>query len=267
MVEVSIQRYVKDSDSAVAALLNSQICTCTEYVELLLCDVPVSEVLNRAKYISHLLHGVQFFTLMSLTTTPLTAGQQMLLQRMMASHVLTHEEAVKIFDHVNDTTDCRNIEECFRCINRQLKAGFGLEIVTASVDGTKYHAVVNLDADDEIAKMSFTVLLPPSEREYMRKVLETLVQEDDGMSNRMSLINLRNTLDPKYKMSIQEAENCIDKMTNQHWLTVPEEKENRRCSRNRTGYVIGPRSYLELHQLLEDFGLDKLPQRIYHRSN
>lgn len=199
-------------------------------------------------------------------TDPLTAGQQMILQRLMASHVLTHEEAVKIFDDVNDTKNCRNAEECFRSINKQLKAGFGLEIVSVSIAGTKYHAVVNLHADDEIAKMSFTLTLPPSEREYIRKVLETLVQDDEGTTNRMSLINLRNTLNPKFKITVQEAEHCLDMMISEHWLGIHEDKENRRTSRNKTEYVIGPRSYLELRQLLTDFGLEDLPQCIYHRS-
>ena len=199
-------------------------------------------------------------------TEPLTSGQQMILQRLIASHVLTHEEIVKIYDDVNDTKDFRSAEDCFRSINKQLKAGFGLEIVSVSIAGTKYHAVVNLHADDEIAKISFMQILPPVDREYIRKVLEALVQDDNGTTNRMSLINLRNDLDPKFKITIQDAERCLDMMISEHWLGFNEDKENRRASLNKTEYVIGPRSYLELRQLLEDFGLEDLPQCIYHRS-
>ena len=106
-------------------------------------------------------------------TEPLTHGQQMLLQRLMAAHVLSDADATRILGELNATvgTGSRSIEECFRSINEQLMAGFGLEIVTVSIEGSKYHALVNPHADDDIAKGSFTNTLPPSEREYMRKIL------------------------------------------------------------------------------------------------
>ena len=145
-------------------------------------------------------------------------------------------------------------------------AGFGLEIATVSIEGSKYHALVNPHADDDIAKGSFTNTLPPSEREYMRKILETLVQDEEGMTTRVNLINVRNTLDPKFRITVEDAENALDKMVSEHWLGVHEEKENRRTSLNKTEYIIGPRSYLELRHLLRDFGLDDMPQCFYHRS-
>jgi hypothetical protein len=199
-------------------------------------------------------------------TQPLTPGQHILLQRLMAAHVLTHEEATAIFEQENDTRGCGSIEECFRSINEQLMSGFGLEIATVSFDGSKYHAIMNPHADDDIAKASFALTLPPSEREYMRKVLETLVQEEDQFSTRMDLINLRNTLDEKFKLRVEDTEHCLDKMLTERWLATNDEKENRRTSLNKTEYVIGPRSYLELRHLLQDFGMEDLPQCIYHRS-
>jgi hypothetical protein len=205
-------------------------------------------------------------------TEPLAPGQQMLLQRLMASHVMAHEEAHEVFARTNDDTRCRSLEEYFRFINEQLKAGFGLEIATVVLNGVKHHAVVNPHADDDIAKSSFEKALPPSEREYTRKVLETLVQasgdegDDESPGNtRMVLINLRTKLDPKYKLSVQETENCLDRLLAEHWISYVADKENRRKSL-KTEYAIGPRSYLELRHMLQDFGLDEFPQCIYHRS-
>ena len=200
-------------------------------------------------------------------TEPLTHGQQMLLQRLMAAHVLSEADAATIFRELNTTigTGYRSIEECFRSINEQLMGGFGLEIATVSVNGSKYHSLVNPNADDDVAKASFTNILPPSEREYMRKILETLVQDEEGTTTRVSLINLRNKLDPKFRITVEDAENALDKMVAECWLSIHEEKENRRTSLNKTEYIIGPRSYLELRHLLRDFGLDDLPQCFYHR--
>jgi len=152
--------------------------------------------------------------------------------------------------------------------------GFGLEIATVSFEGTRYHSVVNPYAD-EIAKASFKETLAPSQREYIRNVFETLAQDDnessDGgeeiVSTRMNLLNLRTKLDEKYKLNMEETEYCLDRLLAEKWLAsdVVEDKENRRKSL-KTMYKLGPRSYLELRQLLQDFGVTKLPQYIYHRS-
>jgi hypothetical protein len=201
-------------------------------------------------------------------TEPLTHGQQMLLQRLMAAHVLSEADATTIFGELNAAvgTGYRSIEECFRSINEQLIAGFGLEIATVSMDGTKYHALVNPHADDDVAKASFANVLPPAEREYMLKILETLVQDEEGTTTRVNLINLRNKLDPKFRITVEDAENTLDKMVAEYWLGIHEEKENRRTSLNKTEYIIGPRSYLELRHLLRDIGLHDLPQCFYHRK-
>lgn len=206
-------------------------------------------------------------------TKPLSPGKQILLQRLIAAHVLSHADCLQIFEQCNDDDDCGKLEDCFRIINEELMAGFGLEIATTVMKGgNKYHAVVNPHSDDEIAQASFGATLPPAEREYTRKVLESLVQNDDQedqKNTRMDLINLRNTLDQKYKMNVEETEHCLDRLLDEHWLskeaTEQGNKENRRKSM-KTAYAIGPRTYLELRHLLNDFGLEELPQCIYHRA-
>mmetsp|Transcript_18480 Transcript_18480/g.27918 ORF Transcript_18480/g.27918 Transcript_18480/m.27918 type:complete len:209 (+) Transcript_18480:68-694(+) len=205
-------------------------------------------------------------------TQPLDPSKQVLLQHLLAAHVMHHDEAVAMFEKIG-ATNCRTLEECFRDINAQLMPGFGLEIATASFGGTRYHAVVNPYADD-VAKASFKEKLSPSQREYIRNVFETLAQdEDDNEANdnvgtRMNLLNLRTKLDEKYKLNIEETEYCLDRLVAEKWLStdVVEDKENRRKSL-KSVYKLGPRSYLELRQLLQDFGVTALPQYIYHRSS
>lgn len=202
---------------------------------------------------------------MTSITEPLTPGQQMFLQRLMAANVLSHEEAEALFQELNDDDNCTSVETCFRTINEQLMAGFGLEIATVVLaDRQKYHSVINPHADDDIAKSSYKGALPASEREYIRKVLETLVQDEEATS-RMQLINIRTGLDEKYRMTVAEIEHCLDRMHREGWLSLAEGDENRRQSL-KTEYAIGPRSYLELRHLLQSFGLEDPPQCIYHRA-
>lgn len=205
-------------------------------------------------------------------TQPLHSSQQVLLQHLLAAHVMHHDEAVAFFEKVNGT-NCRTLEECFRSINQQLMPGFGLEIATVSFEGSKYHSVVNPYAD-EVAKESFKETLSPSQREYIRNVFEALAQDDENndtgeerVGTRMNLLNLRTKLDEKFKLNIEETEFCLDRLLSEKWLAtdVVEDKENRRKSL-KTMYKLGPRSFLELRQLLQDFGVIKLPQYIYHRS-
>jgi Nse1 non-SMC component of SMC5-6 complex len=198
----------------------------------------------------------------------LSIPQQKMLQLLMASHTMTQEEAVKAYLKYSgaDKSGQSSVEDCFRSINRHLVACFGLEIATVLIDGTKHHAVVNLNSEDDIAKASFTGTLPPFERDFIRKVLEAIVTSSNGFATRMSLINLRSILDPKFKVSIQDSELFLDRMVKERWLSIREEKGTRRASLNKTEYIIGPRAYLELARLLEDFGLEELPQCIYHRS-
>jgi hypothetical protein len=190
-----------------------------------------------------------------------------MLQRLMASHVLTTDEAQKLFDELNDITTHTSVNQCWKDINASLSPAFGLEIATVSLNnnnnGTRYHAVINQHADDEIAKQSFKNLTPHV-KAYIRLVLEFLVEHKHG--SRMDLINLRTKVDAKHKaLSIQDSELALDNLIDEFWLICSNNKEHRRASMNQQ-YMVGPRSYLELGHLLKDFGMEEMPQIIYHRS-
>ena len=190
----------------------------------------------------------------------LSLGQKLMLQRLMASHVLASDEAKKLFDELNDTTHA-SLNQCWKEINASLSPAFGLEVATVSLNGTRYHAVINQHADD-IAKQSFKNLTP-NVKAYMRLVLEFLAEKELG--SRMDLINLRTKVDAKHKaLSIQDSELALDNLIDEFWLTC-NNKENRRASMSQE-YMVGPRSYLELGHLLKDFGMEEMPQIIYHRT-
>ncbi|VEU34102.1 unnamed protein product [Pseudo-nitzschia multistriata] len=141
-------------------------------------------------------------------TEQLPRGQQLLLQRMIANHSLPDGEARAIFAslHGGDygTDDEENgggpimgegietLEAAFVSINRQLRPGFGLEIITmvdtstsGSGGATHYHAVVNTAAD-EVAKSEtvFSRSWNVHERAFVRLVVRALVERSNrGGSN------------------------------------------------------------------------------------
>lgn len=196
-----------------------------------------------------------------MTTQPLSRGQQLMLQRLMAAHVMNDEEAKALFEHLNDT-NCSSLEQFWKEINAQLSVGFGLEIATVSLNGERYHAVINQHSD-EIAKNAFPKTLDPHERAYVRSILEKLVEQET--CNRMELINLRTEPPKPYKMiTLAKAEKVLDNLIDERWMAT-KNKESRRASMSQQ-YHLGPRSYLELTHLLKDFGLEDPPQMIFHRA-
>jgi hypothetical protein len=194
------------------------------------------------------------------TIEPISHGKQLLLQRLMASHVLRAEEAKTLFNELNDS-HCSSLDQCWKEINSSLLPAFGLEVATISLHGHRYHAVINHHVDD-IAKQAFSNLTPHV-KAYIRLLLEFLTEQDQG--SRMDLINIRTKADKPYKiLTIQESELALDNLIDEHWL-ICNDNENRRASMSQE-YTLGPRSYLELGHLLKDFGMDDMPQMIYHRA-
>lgn len=195
-------------------------------------------------------------------TEPLTRGHQLFLQRLLAQHCLNDEDAKKLHEELNDTRS-KTLEQSFSIMNKQLSTGFGLEVATVNLNGTKYHAIVNTDADDKVAKSSFSHIHNPHELAFIRLVLEKLVEQD---SPRMDLVNLRLNLESPYKqIDISAAEHVVDSLLEQEWIRLVQQGD-RRTSMNAQ-YQLGPRAYLELSSLLVDFGMEKddLPQMMFHR--
>jgi hypothetical protein len=232
------------------------------------------------------------YIIMTVTTQCLSRVDQLLLQRLMAHHVLEDKEAKQMLSDIyknktmtqmtpsqsqNDEggeETPKELEECFAAINQQMTKGFGLEISSVVLDRTKYHAVMNSHAD-EISKKSFDRHFDAHDRQFILLILQHLVDNNDNGTNngkgipRRDLYNLRGELEEPYKMSLQGAEHVVESLLQQHWLRtllLDDDDENRRASM-QANLELAPRTYLELSHLLVDMGIpqDDLPQFLFHR--
>jgi hypothetical protein len=149
---------------------------------------------------------------------PLHPQQQLFLQRILASHIVTDKEAQTIFENIlqNDPTQHnglgRDVKDVLSQINRSLKPAFRLEIKSVALalplpatndndveeeeettdragnrnKSVLYHSIVNCDSDavsKSAANPTFTK--SPHELAFFRHLLERLVEkdEDDEQSN------------------------------------------------------------------------------------
>jgi hypothetical protein len=243
------------------------------------------------------------------TIQPLPRGQQLMLQYLMANHVMSDDEANETFQKLLEQQqqgdeqvmgNAENLEEAFVSINRQLKPGFGLEIVTVvdtdpdTGDKAKYHAVVNTKADEVAKKHAFETAFTVHERAFVRLLLKRLVEEEHFSLKRMDCINLRSDLEGGFKLQLNQAERLIQMLLDEKWLRVStrgddddEEDENddalsssqksrktsKSTKRRRRESVhnkleLAPRSYLELSHYLTQLGLEAedMPQFLFHVS-
>jgi Ca2+-dependent lipid-binding protein len=208
-----------------------------------------------------------------MTTQTLARSQQLMLQRLMARHILEDTEAKQIFAGVqkvltqDDDHSQMTLEKCFAEVNQQLTKGFGLEIATVVLNQTKYHAVINSHAD-EVSKRSFEQHFDAHDRQFIQQVLAHLVESDTGSGiPRKDLYNLRSDLKDPYKMTLQGAEHVVETLLQENWLRNSlDQPENRRESMQAT-LELAPRTYLELSHLLVELGIqqDQLPQFLFHR--
>lgn len=194
------------------------------------------------------------------------------------------------------------LQKAFVSINRQLKPGFGLEIITmvdTSGNGAKYyHAVVNTTAD-EIAKSEsiFSKSWNPHERAFVRLVMRALIDQnsddddeeedddddeldnnnDDGKNKkkasaigirRADLINLRSDLERGFKLNLDQATRVIAILLEEKWLRVSASTDQNRRESVQGTIELAPRSYMELYHYITGLGMavDKLPQFLYHRD-
>eukprot|EP00980_Cylindrotheca_fusiformis_P010197 scaffold2267_cov92-Cylindrotheca_fusiformis.AAC.16 len=239
------------------------------------------------------------------TTQALSRVEQLLLQRLMAAHVLDDKDAKSILCEIqqqqqqlltqddNAATNANNnnasssLEECFANINQQMTHGFGLEIATVVMDAstTKYHAVMNTHGGDDVSKKAFEKHFDAHDRQFILLILQHLVDATANDNDnkvvvvaRRDLYNLRGELQEPYRMSLQGAEHVVESLIQQQWLrissttatTANKNKNNKKRNESsmQATLELAPRSYLELsHLLVEDmvFPQDDLPQFLFHK--
>ncbi len=201
------------------------------------------------------------------STQPLAREQQLFLQRVMASHCMSHKDAKRVFNELKVPN--QNVEEAFETINRQLTKGFGLEIATVVFDKTKYHSVINL-RNDEVSGSAFELHYNTHERALVRLILEKFAHVEDGSTTlpKKDLINLRNDLEDPYKITtVAHAQHVVDMLLDEQFLRISTGSSQRRDSL-QTLVELAPRAYLELSTHLMELGVpqESMPQFLFHRS-
>ena len=231
----------------------------------------------------------------TVTTKPLQRGQQILLQRLLASHVMEDGVAQELFSQLrgadgggsddenndgnvvdNDINNITSLDVWFAEINQELTKGFGLEIATVVLNKTRYHSILNSHADD-VAKQSFSDRhWNAHERALVRLILQELVNHksggdgggggEEGGLPRKDLINLRGDLEEPFKLTLAGAEHVVEMLLEEAWIRVVEGDTRRRESMKVT-LELAPRTYLELSHTLLDYGMpqDGMPQFLFHR--
>jgi hypothetical protein len=201
---------------------------------------------------------------------PLTRGQKMFNQRILAEHCIPEEEARQIWEDLRRDNDMggSKMEESLVICNKQL-AYTGLEIVAVSIrdenDKAKcYYSMIN-KFPDEISKKAFLTLFQPQQHAYVRVILEKLVE---GPEKRSSLLNLRLEMEgsdtASKNLTLPAAEETLDALEDEKWIQSMKSKDGS----NSAALGLAPRAYAELSYLLvQEFGMDKdeLPQQILYR--
>ena len=206
-------------------------------------------------------------------TEPLTRGQKMFNQRLLAEHCITQERTQQIWHDLEETAGDMGgdtLEASLASCNQQLQA-VGLEIVSVSMPSSptqKYFCMINKFPDD-VTKTSFQHLFHRDQHSYCRMVIEKLVTDGPAVK-RTALLNARNEINQdddddgdennnKTHLSLSQAEDVLDRLQDEKWIQLD----------NKYSLSLAPRAYAELSYLLQqEFGMDKeeLPQQIFYRN-
>lgn len=110
-------------------------------------------------------------------------------------------------------------------------------------DGKMYLSVVNTSSD---ALIAFGSNFRPWEIEFLRKVMEEIVDTDEAALDDAILFNLR-----KGSTTLNEVEELLRKLTAEKWLAPIARQLQVRS------FTLGPRAYLELIAFLRDLQVKK----------
>lgn len=228
---------------------------------------------------------------------PLTTGQKIFNQMLLAEHCWTEKKAVQTWnDLVNAGYDMgsgnNDLQSTLTSCNAQLEY-CGLEITAISLgNGNRHYAIINKHYGDDIAKLANKTRMSISEVNLSRLIFEKLCQ--DGQADRATLINLKKDLkdveasftlekahavvhalqDEKYIMEVKDSRPVASSNTQGDDDNEEEESGgSRRRRRSKPGSMqasmaLAPRAFMELGYLfVEQFGMDKteLPQQLYFR--
>lgn len=227
----------------------------------------------------------------------LTIGQQLFLQRLIASKIVSNTQAKSLYDSIFDDGEDKNnnnnksLDRCIATINKSLTKGFAFEIKTVSFPTARklYHCVVNKKPDkiSEKNACSGITLLTPHTLAYLKLILGKMLDrmnnnntesgddddddEQEGEKEQdwieIDLINLRNELPEQHKkkINLEEAELALQCFKCEKLLVVNPSSGGRSGGRSGKRLKIGPRVYMELPEFMTNFiGEDDMPQLVVY---
>mmetsp|Transcript_35544 Transcript_35544/g.69992 ORF Transcript_35544/g.69992 Transcript_35544/m.69992 type:complete len:219 (+) Transcript_35544:138-794(+) len=215
---------------------------------------------------------------------PLTLGEQQFLQLLSSRPCSTEDQVAVMYEssilarhEEGGRGNPRSSNDSIGRINNHIeKLGLAVKMVCLGPN-VRYYALVNKLCDD-VAK-SFATSRGALEVAYFKLILEKIVEDGNsrdgdepgtsrqsnyfaagckGFITELDIKNLRTDLpDPhRGKLSAYAAERTMRSFVSEEWL-VP---------RGNGSLQIGPRTYMELPELLNQYGLDDIPQIIVHLS-
>ena len=217
------------------------------------------------------------------TMEPLTTGQQLFNQRLLAEHCLPEHKLLEIWKQLGEHEDMggESLAETISGCNKQLRY-IGLEIRCVAMKNPSYNSQASIQEDagsvaaiqsnkktvkyytivnaypDEVGKKSFMNDMVPGEITYIKTVLENLIEDSQSLA---TLLNLRPDTDEE-KLSLPNAETIIYKLLDAKWIEWASTRHT-----NSAPIQMAPRTYMELsHLLTEELGMEKesMPQVIIH---
>jgi hypothetical protein len=200
-------------------------------------------------------------------TAALSDAQQVFNQRLLSEHCVDQTVAENLWDEIIQDYEHDNMSfpEALSASNAQLQLQLGLELVSLSIDNTRYYTIINKNPHDEVNKTvlqsSFFPLAnnPEQLQSFCKRLLQGLV--NDKSMTRASAINMRGGGEGG-DVPLNDAQIFVDRLVDEKWLVV---KSGKRYSNNSI-LILGPRTYAELsYMLVEEFGMDEadVPQQIF----
>ncbi|CEG39468.1 non-structural maintenance of chromosomes element 1-like protein [Plasmopara halstedii] len=173
-------------------------------------------------------------------------SDRMLLQRIMAAGVMEDKEVRCLARKL--TGENMTASDVIQMVNKVAEniRPFALDVRRGMYDdGKMYLAVVNTSND---ALTAFGSNFKPWEIVFFRKVVEEIVDTEEGALEEATLYNLR-----KSPTTLNEVEELLRKLTAEKWIALSAVQLQTRS------FTLGPRGFLELIAFLRDLQVKKCP--------
>ncbi|ESO87581.1 hypothetical protein LOTGIDRAFT_127737 [Lottia gigantea] len=177
--------------------------------------------------------------------TQLNSSHRRFLQSFMSRSVLDakdvkhlYKNECEVYSSVEEESR-RNFTEFVITVNNSIKP-FHMEIKKgfSEEDGTNYYCLVST-SDTGITKLASEYT--PTELEYYKKLIETIVETEEGYIGSMEALNLVEHLTKTKKMTKTDAENLLQRLQESKWVTV------------KNGEIsLSTRTILELEMYIKD---------------